>query len=180
MDLEGDLACQEFVHHYAQCPDIHLIIVAVSEQEFWRDVERSAAEGFPFVLRVDRPAEVCDLGEAEAHDNVFRLQVAMDNTVAVHFVQPLTDAFHDGLPFLLTQLAFDLEYIVELPSRAVLQQQVKVELILEEGVQLDKVDMVQKRLYLDLPDKLLYKLLFDDGLFLDDLDGQQEACPFVS
>lgn len=56
----------------------------------------------------------------------------MNYAIPVHFIQALADAFHDGLPFLLTQLALDLEDVIKLSSRAVLKQKVKVDLILKE------------------------------------------------
>lgn len=45
----------------------------------------------------------------------------MNYAIPVHFIQALADAFHDGLPFLLTQLAFDLEDVIQLSSGTVLQ-----------------------------------------------------------
>lgn len=90
--------------------------------------------------------------------------------MSVEFVEPLADAFHQGLPLLLAQLALDSEHIIKLPSRAILQQQIHILLIVEEGVHLDQVHMREEGLYLQLPDELFKEVLAFDGFLLDDLD----------
>ena len=49
VDLEGDAARQEFVHHDPQRPDIHLLVVAVAQEKLRRYVQRRPAEGLALV-----------------------------------------------------------------------------------------------------------------------------------
>jgi hypothetical protein len=45
--FEGIFAHQHFVHHYAQGPDVDLLVVLVAFEDLGADVERSSAEGGP-------------------------------------------------------------------------------------------------------------------------------------
>lgn len=96
----------------------------------------------------------------------------MDYAESMKLVQALTDASHDGLPFVLPQLAFDLENIVKLPAFAILKQQVDVEPIMKNRVQLDYIDVIEKGLYLDFSNELLKEGLLFDCLLLDHLHRQ--------
>ena len=181
VDLERNASRQEFVHHHSQRPNIHFLIVAVAQQKFRRYVQRRSAEGLALVEGVvDWPAEVSNLGDAEGHDDVFGFEIAVDDAEPMKLVQSLTDAPHDGLPFVLPQLALDLEDVVKLSALAVLQQQVDVEPIMKNWVQFDDIDVIEKGLYFDFPDELLKESFLFDSLLLDDLHCQQKACLFVS
>ncbi len=67
--------------------------------------------------------------------------------------------------------------MVELPSRAYLQDDVDVELVVEAAVHLDDVGMVQEHLDLHLPRKLVSYLLLMQQLLLDHLQSAHEVAP---
>ena len=58
-DLEGIFANHHLVHHYADRPDVYLLIVLSSLEDFRADVERSPAESrAEFVVLVYRPSKI--------------------------------------------------------------------------------------------------------------------------
>lgn len=79
-------------------------------------------------------------------DDVLGLKVAVDDLALVHVVQSSADLLDDDFGHFLSELPLLLEEGVELPRGAELLHQVDVLLVGEEGVELDDVGMVQKRL----------------------------------
>ena len=95
LDLEGNAAGQELVHHHSQRPNVHLPVVTVPQQQLRRNVERGAAESVPILGGgVDRPSEVSDFGNAERQHDVFGFEIAVYHSVPVQFEKSLADALH--------------------------------------------------------------------------------------
>ena len=111
-------------------------------------------------------------------DDVFGLEVAVDDLALVHVVQRPADLLHDHAGEFLAQLALPLEEGVELPRGAQLLHQVDMCLICEEGVQLHHVGVAQEALDLDLPHQLHEQLRVHVPL-TDPLQRADEAAPTV-
>lgn len=76
------IAVQHFIQQYAKTPDICLVIVLSSVNDFGRHILIGPAEAFPHFLRVmeTRPAKVAELHfEILIQQNVFGLYISVKN-----------------------------------------------------------------------------------------------------
>jgi hypothetical protein len=92
------------------------------------------------------------------HD-VLRFEVAVDNAVAVEFINGGADLLHEGSSLDLRQRLATLELLEELPTHSNFKDDIDMLVVFEEPVHFDYVGVVQKHLDLHLPDKLLHDLL---------------------
>jgi hypothetical protein len=82
-------ANEELVREDAQRPQVDVVCVRLALDHLGREVVERAAEGRPAVRRgVDGPAKVADLQVAvQAEEDVFRLDVAVDDVLRVQVVE---------------------------------------------------------------------------------------------
>ena len=95
----------------------------------------------------------------------------MNDTESMEFIEAFAYSFQEGLPLVLFEFALKFEDVVELSSFAVFQKKIKVLAVLEEGVELNNIGVIEEGLYLYLANKLLCEIFLFDGLFLYGFDG---------
>lgn len=76
---KGRGSVEEFEHQDAQPPDIDAFVVATAEDHFGRQIIGSAAKSVPDFIVEIRPAEVCDFEGVSTKQDVFGLQVPVDD-----------------------------------------------------------------------------------------------------
>lgn len=113
--------------------------------------------------------------------DVFGLEVAVDDVAVVHELHGLADLLHHQPRLLLLEPPVLLQRGVHVPPAAQLHRQVEVLLVREEAVQLHDVGVVQETLDLyfanDLPDELVLALEDALGYFLEGADEVGEFVP---
>ena len=108
------------------------------------------------------------------HEQVLGLEVAVDDVLLVHELQPLRHLPDYVHRLLLRQLAFLLD-LLEGAVGQQLQHEVEVVLIVEISVEGGAVAVVEVGLQLDLPDYVLLHLRLPDALFRHLLYHAHEA-----
>jgi hypothetical protein len=111
-------------------------------------------------------------------DDVFGLEVAVDDFALVHVVERAADLLEDDLGEFLGEFALALEEGVELSRAAQLLHEVDVLLVGEEGVELDDVGVAQETLDLYLPHQLHQQFGLHVAL-ADALQSAHEPRPLV-
>jgi hypothetical protein len=149
--LKRVFAGKELVSQRAQCPQVNLAVVLLPLEHFGSQVERSAAESAPesFGL-VDCPPEVADLGHSVRENDVFQLDVAVDDSVRVHVGDPLRHLPDYQRSSLLRDGAALLQHAVEVPLAAQLHEEVEVGAVREAVVKPHQVGMTEECLDLYL------------------------------
>lgn len=112
-------------------------------------------------------------------DDVFGLNVSVDDAERVQIPDGLADLLDDVAGGFLRKATLFLEHSVELSAGAQLQQQVYILLVVEEAEQLDDVRMVQARLDLKFAGELVYNVFLLHHFFRNDLQGAHKASEFV-
>lgn len=108
---------------------------------------------------MNRPPKIANLGNAEWQDDIFRLDIPMNDAIEMQFVESLAYASHDRMPLVFSQFAFNLKNIIELATWTILQQQIDIETIMEIWIELDNIDMIEVWLDLNLSDELFHEIL---------------------
>lgn len=88
---------KHFEKHTAQTPIVHLVIVvAISHQALWRSIPSCAnvlSEGW-LTINTATGAEIGQFDLVVLNENIFRFNIAMENTILMHMVDCLDDLIH--------------------------------------------------------------------------------------
>jgi hypothetical protein len=112
--------------------------------------------------------------------NVLRLDVSVNDVIIVHEIDGVRYLSGDASHFIFGELLFLLEVSVEVASEAVFEHEVKVFLVVEEGVELSDVGVVQKALNFYFSNELsdVTHVVCEEA-FLDFLEGTDEVGKLV-
>lgn len=94
----------------------------------------------------------------------------MDDQLLMNVVDTLTDLPYNFGNILLIHALLPAQSLQKLSTRAELDQQVELSLILEVTIELCYVPVLEVELNAEFPSNLLYVLLFPDLLLLHDLE----------
>lgn len=86
------------------------------------------------------------------HDDVLRLDVAVDDPLAVDVIQSFADLLENCRPLRITETLLLLEHSKKVPVHAQLLEQVNALGVVEEPVEVDDVVVLQVELDLYFPD----------------------------
>jgi hypothetical protein len=162
LDVEGrgraerGLAVQQLVQQDAERPHVDLLVLVVAADHLGRHVLVRAAKRDPVVRlgpgsarelgELAAPAEVGHLGhEVRVEQDVLRLEVAVQEALAVDVLQRQGHLGHDLARVALRKPLVPLQKLVQVPVRSVLQQHVQLLVRLDQVVELYYVRMVQQR-----------------------------------
>lgn len=133
---EWRLPQKQFIGQNPNRPQVYLLIVSVADQNLRRQVQGSTTEGTSQlrVLQINRPPQVAKLDRPVSQNDVFRLNIPMQNHLPMHVAYPLQQVMDDiASPLLRHSLPF-LHQLVKLPVAAHLHQHVNVLFIVENTV----------------------------------------------
>lgn len=153
--IEGSLASQHLVCKNADRPNVHETIVRFSFQDLGTDVVESATVSCPAVFAVGRPPEIAKLADSVGQDNVFRLDISMEDIFFMKVVQRSADFSHSGDCFLLCQSLFGLDHLVKSSFFHVLHHDIEARGVVEEAIHFYNVRVVEEEADLQLLRELL-------------------------
>lgn len=84
-------------------------------------------------------------------DDVFWLEITVDDLIGMHVIQCSADLLDQEASHVFWHFAFLLQEVVELAREAELQSEVDVVFVGEESVHLDYIGVIEETLYLDFP-----------------------------
>ena len=108
-------------------------------------------------------------------DDIFRLDISVNDLARVQLVYRLTDLPHDPGYFGLRHGLQFFKLFKQLPAHGEFHQQIDVYSVVKEPVHSDDVRVVQETLNLELSDKLLSDIFFPEKLLLYYFDGDDEV-----
>ena len=159
--VEGSLAADHLVGKHPDTPNVHAIIIALPSDDLRAHVVQGTAVSSPPIGANGRPAKITQLADILnnkkhyicQHD-VLWLDIAMQNRMVMHFLDPQTDLFEsiDGLG--LGKLLLLLDEVEDVASFHVFHDDVEVGGVVEETIEFDDVRVIQEHLYLYLVDEL--------------------------
>ena len=142
----------------ADRPDVHAFSVLFPPHELWRQIIECAAERSPPIAgTVGRPTKVGDLDDAAAVEQVFWLDVAMDDVFSVHVLKRI-DRLSDvvgGSLFLEPLIGRVSQLCEDFATMSVFKDKVDLLLVPEVAEETANVVVLQVSLNLDLAAKLL-------------------------
>lgn len=168
---EGTLSVEQLIEQNPQGPDVCLqgLRIALEYLESHVVVGPTETLSIFFSGKIIGPAEVGDLGvEMVVEENVFELQVPMHDLLAVEMGDGAADLGEELDSVVVVELDL-LEVVVEVAVFQVLQNEVEVLVVFEEGVERDDVGVFHGLVDLDLvPDVVWVEVV----VFFYDFHGE--------
>ena len=181
LGLEGRSADEELVQEDAEGPDVDHLVVLPPLDHLGGEVVEGAAQGVAAGGRgVDRPAEVGDLDLALRPDEeVLRLDVAVDDVLRVAVGQGLAEVGDVPGRGALGEPAAVGQFLVQLASGTVLEDEVDALLVEEVAEHPEDVAVAQVGLDLDLAAELMLDAGLEELGLLQHLEGDDVLGPLL-
>lgn len=110
------------------------------------------------------------------NDDVFRLEIAMDDSVAVDVRHCFEYIAQNANNLILVELFSLANHFEQVAARAILHDEVDIVQVVEDSVELHDIGMAQKHLDLDLPDESNLQVLLLDNPFRHRFDCANKPC----
>ena len=163
--FEGRFTDQKLVGQNAERPVVHALVVRLIFHHFRRQIVQRAAERFATRgRRVDGPAEVGDFHLlAQAEQQVFRLDVAMNDFLGMTVNHGVEEFGHVGRRPWLVELALGLQHFVQFSLGGEFQDQIHASFVVEIAVKTQDVGVAEVGLNLDFAAQLMLHVSLREG-----------------
>lgn len=121
-EFEGRETCQHFIGQYTNAPAINLVVVLGTFGNLWRHVVKRSTISLAFIGGNDRPSKVSNFGNSSTEDDIFWLDVPMNNAIEVQISQAFEHLMDICGSLALGEVARTLDLMIEVAQTSLHDQ----------------------------------------------------------